>query len=128
MAGKVRLFVYGLLKPQYDQPKSATDVQHDAVKGKLYDIKKDAAMTDVGDPKAPWSRGFSMLVDAAEVKKIDKMELPEYRKKKVETWAGHAAYCYEYDRDLPKGATEVKVWTLQEKHRGRKGYEAKPKK
>lgn len=127
MAGKVRLFVYGLLKPEYDQPKSATEVQHDAIKGRLYDIKKDAAMVDVGDPKAPWSHGVSMLVDADEVKKIDKVELPEYRKKKVETWAGHDAYCYEYHGDLPKGATEVKTWHLQEKHKGRKAYGSKAK-
>lgn len=126
-AGKVRLFVYGLLKPEYDQPKSATEVQHDAVKGRLYDIKKDAALVDADDPKAPWARGFSMLVDHDEVKKIDRMELPEYRKKRVETWAGHQAYVYEYKRELPKDAVEVKTWHLKEKHRGRKGYEAKPK-
>lgn len=126
-SSKRKIFVYGMLKPEYDLPRTATNVHHDSVRGHMYDIKKDAALVDVGDPKAPWCRGYVMEVDDDELKKIEKFELPEYHKKITETWSGQHVECFEYHGKLPVGAKPITSWVRAEKHKGRKDAAQKVK-
>lgn len=86
----------------------------------MYDMKQDAALVDVHDPSAPWIRGYSMLVDQDEAEKIDGFEKPEYRRTAVETWAGHKAFVYVYQKKIPASAKQISDWKLLPKHKGRK--------
>lgn len=124
---KVRIFAYGLLKPEYDLPRTATDVHHDSVRGRLYDLGADAAMKDIGNALAPWCRGYTMDVDRDEWEKIQKFEHPQYHARVTETWAGHQVEIFEYSQKIPIGAKSTTNWTLDEIHKGRKAAAAKVK-
>lgn len=105
------LFVYGLLKPEYEPPATTSFWTIDTIKGVLWDLHtgQDAAVTDLGNPHHT-VLGRTLIISREELPKLDKIEAPEYVRRQVRTHKGYMAYVYEYQNDVPKDAKIVSDW------------------
>lgn len=116
----VMLFAYGKLKPAYAPPATMRGWIHDSVKGDLYALPRDAAAINVGKSKN-WMLGYTMMLDERELEQIDKEEMPEYHRVKTISYAGFEVWVYEYGKQLPKDAKQVRNWNERSRlklHRG----------
>lgn len=100
------LFVYGKLKPEYEPPKSTSGYMKDSVRGDLYQNSEDAYAVNLDNTNGIIN-GYTMIIDEADLVKLDKEEAPEYHRTPIETNRGHHAYIYRYIYKLPKNVVKT---------------------
>ena len=105
-----RLFVYGQLKPEYDPPAGYVDIKRDWMQGDLYDLGGDAAAVRIGLDDTQGFVGSLIAVPKAELLRLDKYEMSDYRRIRAYTSSGVACFIYEYDKPVPKTAHRVQSW------------------
>jgi gamma-glutamylcyclotransferase (GGCT)/AIG2-like uncharacterized protein YtfP len=113
MAEKCLVFVYGLLKPGIQPPRSMSQSWADDIEGVLYDLGEFPAAVQVG---AAGSRitGYTIEIDTDELTALDEFEDTEtgvYRRIMVETGLGHFAWVYEYIQPIPPGTPVITSWS-----------------
>ena len=113
MAQKCLLFVYGLLMPGYQPPRSLSQQWEDEIEGAMYDLCDFPAAV-----LSPGSRstisGFTIEIDADELAEVDEFEDVEakiYRRVMVETKNGFFAWTYEYLLPIPPGLNPITKWS-----------------
>lgn len=109
-----KLFVYGLLKPQYYEPKSLTPARKAQISGDLFDIPNDAAAKNIGNSSHKID-GYVLEMPMAELLKIDKEEAPEFKRVKTNTLDNESVWVYEYLKDVPEDSKEVENWHKMKK-------------
>lgn len=106
------LFVYGQLQPGHRPPRSTIRHWPDQVAGELYDLGPYPAAVKVGEPGA-WIDGHVVEIHVHELPALDAFEEVDaglYARKRVTTRAGHEAWIYEFQRQLPFAARRVERW------------------
>lgn len=112
MAGKCLLFVYGLLKPGLQPPKSISQSFPDRIGGLLYDLGEYPAAVNAGHGSSEIT-GFTIEIDEDELEAIDEFEDVDagmYRRIMIETRSGYFAWVYEYLLEIPEGTPLVTDW------------------
>ncbi len=113
MAQKCLLFVYGLLKPGYQPPRSLSQQWEDEIEGTMYNLGDfPAAVLTEGSGNVV--QGFTIEIDSDELAEVDEFEDIEskiYRRVMVETKQGFFAWTYEYLLPIPEGLTPIVKWS-----------------
>lgn len=112
MADKCLMFVYGLLKPGIQPPRSMSQSWEDEISGLMYDLGEFPAAVAPGTG-AGRIAGFTVEIDTDELSALDEFEDTEtgvYRRVMVETAKGHFAWVYEYLLEIPAGAPVITTW------------------
>ena len=102
------LFAYGTLGPAGSGGAVPGGWQADAVRGRLFDLGRYPALTDLDDPAAGWVEGHVRPVERGELEsRLDPYEGVDeglYRRRAATTRAGRRAWVYVYGRPLPQYA------------------------
>ena len=105
-----KLFVYGLLKPGYYEPKTAKSAVAAKIHADLFDLDgKDAGVKNVGKTSAI-ADGYVLTLPQSELDHLDKMEAPEFKRIRTKTLSGEDVWVYEYLKAIPKRDKEVEDW------------------
>ena len=113
MAQKCLLFVYGLLMPGYQPPRSLSQQWEDEIEGTMYNLGEFPAVV-LGDANSSVVKGFTIEIDSDELADVDEFEDTEsqiYRRVMVETKQGFFAWAYEYMQPIPQGLTPIVKWS-----------------
>ena len=106
----IDLFVYGKLEPQHEHPDTMKNPHVDFAYGDLYDTGTDAAAVNIGKSRDLF-RGYRMRILRSELKQIDKIEMPEYRRIQTTTKAGYKVWIYEYEKPIKPSFKKIFFWT-----------------
>ena len=101
----MKLFVYGLLKPGYYEPRTLDKAVRIAVPGDMYDLGNDAAAVHIGVSKGH-IHGYLLDIPYLTLKKLEYMELPEY-KLIIFPYAGHIIHAFQYTLPIPPSAKKI---------------------
>lgn len=112
MSNKCLLFVYGLLKPGIQPPRSVSQQWSDKISGLMYDLGGFPAAIGVeGDEGV--IHGFTVEIESDELAALDEFEDLDsgmYRRVMIETKLGYFAWVYEYLKPIPDGLTPISDW------------------
>ncbi len=112
MTQKCLLFVYGLLMPGYQPPRSLSQQWEDEISGMMYNLGDfpAAVLADAGGT----IKGYTIEIDMDELEEVDEFEdidAKVYRRVMVETKQGFFAWTYEYLLPIPAGLQPISKWS-----------------
>ena len=116
MAQKCLLFVYGLLMPGYQPPRSLSQQWEDEIAATMYNLGDFPAiiLAGKGEDSGNIVKGFTLEIDSDELAEIDEFEDIEakiYRRVMIETKQGFFAWTYEYLLPIPEGLSPISKWS-----------------
>lgn len=112
MSQKCLLFVYGLLKPGFQPPRSLSQQWEDEISGLMYDLGEFPAAVGV-EADAGSIIGYTIEIDTDELPALDEFEDLDsgyYRRIMIETKQGYFAWVYEYLKPIPVGLLPITDW------------------
>lgn len=107
------LFVYGLLQPGLQPPKSIRRSWRDAMRGRLYDLGPHPGATGFDSADSTFE-GWVLEIDESELIALDEFEDvtgdKQYRRIRARTLGGSDVWIYDYLGPIPDGATSIPCW------------------
>lgn len=106
------LFVYGLLQPEFQPPRSMRRHWKDRVCGLLYDLGPFPAAVAVGRSESSFE-GAVLEIDEWELPALDEFEdvdEGQYARIRTETEAGRSVWIYAYRRPIPPELQPIPRW------------------
>lgn len=106
------LFVYGMLQPGFQPPRSMKRHWPDRVHGRLFDLGPYPAAVEVGAAES-WIHGHVVEIAEQELSYLDEFEDVAgglYCRLRVTTAGGHDVWIYQYNRMIPADAPEIERW------------------
>lgn len=107
------LFVYGLLQPGLQPPKSVRRSWKDSARGRLYDLGPYPGATDF-DRAEETFEGWVLEIDEEELAALDEFEDAtggrQYRRVRTRTLGGSDVWVYDYIGPVPANAKPLPRW------------------
>lgn len=111
--GTCLLFVYGLLQPGLQPPRSARRQWKDRVRGRLVHLGDYPGAYDLDDAETTFE-GWVLEIDEEELSLLDEFEDvtsgQAYRRRRVRTQGGVEVWIYEYIGPRPAPSNHLESW------------------
>ncbi len=110
---KINLFAYAQLKPPSKYaPKTHISPTSATVHAKMYKLKDDAGVKNVGKTKSI-TKGKVLKVTPAKFKALVKMEKPQFKAVKTKTTKGEQVEVFKYVKKVRNNAKIIKNFKVQ---------------